>query len=162
MEDFFDKAVENTLKNEGGYVNDPNDPGGETNFGISKRSYPDLDIKTLTRTKAKAIYYRDYWLPAQCDRISDFNLANKIFDLSVNTGISRAIILLQRALRYCGQDIREDGIPGPKTLGAVEDTNPAELLYALKAEAARYYRMLCRENPNLTGFLNGWLNRAYA
>ncbi len=61
MEENFEKAMTFIFKWEGGYVNDGNDPGGETNFGISKRAYPNLDIKNLTKDEAKQIYYRDYW-----------------------------------------------------------------------------------------------------
>ncbi len=59
----FDDAFTRLLGNEGGYVNDPRDPGGETNWGISKRSYPTVDIKNLTRTQAEDIYMHDFWEP---------------------------------------------------------------------------------------------------
>lgn len=61
MAAFFDKAIPTILRNEGGYVNNPTDPGGETNFGISKRSFPDVDIKNLTQEKAVAIYRSSFW-----------------------------------------------------------------------------------------------------
>jgi lysozyme family protein len=64
----FDEAFDVLIGHEGGYVNHPGDPGGETKFGISKRAYPALDIKALTLGQAKAIYRRDYWIPAGCDR----------------------------------------------------------------------------------------------
>ena len=57
----FLKAFEKVLRHEGGYVNDPLDLGGETKYGISKRSYPHLDIKNLTLDQAKQIYFRDFW-----------------------------------------------------------------------------------------------------
>jgi hypothetical protein len=87
--EIFNEAVEFVLRWEGGYVNDPNDPGGETKYGISKRAHPDLDIKNLTLDEAKNIYYNDYWLKADCDHY--FFPANYLmFDTSVNMGISRA------------------------------------------------------------------------
>ena len=58
----FDDIIEIVLEHEGGYVNDPDDPGGETNFGIAKRSHPDVDIANLTKEDAKIIYYQDYWM----------------------------------------------------------------------------------------------------
>ena len=61
MSSSFDLAIPIVLENEGGYVNDPADPGGETKYGISKRSYPALDIKNLTVEQATAIYLRDFW-----------------------------------------------------------------------------------------------------
>jgi lysozyme family protein len=160
-DDFFNDIVRNTLKNEGGYVNDPADPGGETNFGISKRSHPYLDIKNLTESKAKSIYYRNYWLPAGCNLIKDFNLANKIFDLAVNLGIHAEVILLQRALRgFCAR-LSEDGLLGPQTMSAVAEAEPVALLHAIKSEAAGYYRLICADKPDLRKFLEGWLIRAY-
>ena len=57
----FDEIIQITLEHEGGYVHDPTDLGGETNFGIAKRFYPDVDIKNLTEDGAKEIYKRDYW-----------------------------------------------------------------------------------------------------
>ena len=64
----FDQAFDRLISNEGGYVNNPADPGGETNWGISKRSYPDVDIANLTREGAKAIYLRDFWQRGQMDQ----------------------------------------------------------------------------------------------
>ena len=60
----FQRCILFVLDQEGGYVNDPRDPGGETNFGISKRSYPDVDIRALTKPQAIEIYRKDYWLPS--------------------------------------------------------------------------------------------------
>lgn len=87
----FEKAFEIVIGVEGGYSNDPNDPGGETMFGISKRAYPNLDIKALTLDDARAIYLRDYWRPAGCDQIEDDALAILVFDAAVNQGVTRAL-----------------------------------------------------------------------
>jgi lysozyme family protein len=89
MDKEFEKALKFTLKWEGNYSNDPNDPGGETKYGISKKSYPTLDIKNLTLEKAKEIYYQNYWLKADCDKIPfPFNIT--VFDTAVNCGVERA------------------------------------------------------------------------
>ncbi len=86
----FDKALKFVLKWEGGYSNDPNDPGGETKYGISKRSYPELDISKLTLKQVKEIYYQNYWLKTGCDKLPfPFNIV--VFDTAVNMGRSRAI-----------------------------------------------------------------------
>jgi lysozyme family protein len=85
----FEAAVQNVLESEGGYVNHPSDPGGETNYGISKRSYPDLDIRSLTREDAVAIYERDYWARVPTD-LPD-GLRWMVFDAAVNHGVSRAL-----------------------------------------------------------------------
>ncbi len=85
----FEKAVSFVLRWEGGYSNDGRDPGGETKFGISKRSYPELDISKLTLEQAKEIYYQNYWLKSKCDELpAPLNII--VFDTSVNMGRSRA------------------------------------------------------------------------
>lgn len=160
-EDYFDKAFKILIKNEGGYVNNPYDTGGETKYGISKRSYPNLDIQNLTLMQAKSIYYKDYWLQNKCNVIENFSLAQKIFDFSVNMGCKQAAIVLQRALRSVEQPVKEDGIIGPKTSMAIKSADPSCLISALKSEAAGYYRLIAA-NQNNEIFLNGWLNRAYA
>ena len=65
----FDEIIDNVLESEGGYVNDKDDAGGETNMGISKKAYPDLDIKNLSKEEAKQIYYEDYWCPSKADQL---------------------------------------------------------------------------------------------
>ena len=89
----FDKALKFVLKWEGGYSNDKNDLGGETNFGISKRSYPELDISKLTLKQAKEIYYQNYWLKCDCDELPyPFDIV--VFDTAVNMGKRRALEFL--------------------------------------------------------------------
>jgi lysozyme family protein len=100
------------LRHEGGYVNDPRDPGGETRFGISKRAYPDVDILRLTEDEAKAIYRRDYWDKLRPDELPQ-ELAICVFDCAVNMGRDKAIRLLQRA---CG--VAQDGVMGGNTIAA--------------------------------------------
>jgi lysozyme family protein len=157
----FLKAFEYVMKHEGGYSNNPQDQGGETKFGISKRSYPHLDIKNLTRDQAKQIYFVDFWMKAKCEDIADENLAIKLFDLAAHTGIQQANRLIQRALRAAGAPVTEDGIIGPVTLAAINKADPTDLLAALKSEAAGYYRMIAQANPSQQKFIEGWLNRAY-
>lgn len=93
----FDRAFEFVIGHEGGYVNDPQDPGGETKFGISKRSYPNLDIKSLTLEQAKDLYFRDYWVPAGCGSMADEAMAILVFDCAVNQGVGRAKQIAGRA-----------------------------------------------------------------
>lgn len=119
----FDKAFERLIGHEGGYVNDPRDPGGETKFGISKRSYPAEDIKTLTLERAKAIYRRDFWGLAGCDAVPDA-MKFDLFDMAVNSGTVTAIKTLQRSA-----GVTPDGLLGPITLQALNST-PAPRLVA--------------------------------
>jgi len=78
-------AIDLVLRHEGGLVNDPQDPGGVTNFGISKRSYPDLDIVGLSRAQAGSIYQRDFWTETMATQM-DQRLANCMLDARVNQG----------------------------------------------------------------------------
>ena len=111
----FERVIGIVLEHEGGYVNDPVDPGGETNYGISKRAYPDIDIGALTREQAKAIYRRDYWDRLTLDRLeTDPMLRGSMFDMAVNSGPLRAVELLQRAANaFLISQITEDGRMGP-------------------------------------------------
>lgn len=99
---------------EGGYVNDPQDPGGETKYGISKRAYPNEDIKNLTLDRAKELYLRDYWDKAGCDALA-WPCALMVFDSAVNQGVSFAktlhgtvdYMMADRAVRYTKSSIFE-------------------------------------------------------
>ena len=163
MDDKFMKAVEVVLQHEGGDVNDPNDPGGETKYGISKKSYPHMDIENLTLDQAKEIYYKDWWIRYRINEIKDVQVATKVLDVLVNVGPRTGISILQRALHAAGEvDVVVDGIVGPKTIQATNRANPDMLLGALRAEQANHYRGLVKTNPALAKFETGWLRRAYA
>ena len=163
----FKKAFNYVLKNEGRYVNDPEDPGKETKYGISQRSYPNLNIRQLSLKDAEKIYFCDYWLKGKFEQIPDENVATQLFDLSVNLGIRATTIVLQRALRSVGINVVEDGLLGSQTLSGVifcctpNGSKPSNLLAAIKSEAAGYYRLIAAKHPQQQKFLQGWLNRAY-
>lgn len=110
---WFDQCFEKLIHHEGGYVNNPKDPGGETKYGISKRSYPDVDIANLTLEQAKAIYLKDYWQRAKCDELPP-SIAFLVFDCAVNSGIGQSVRFLQRAA-----GVADDGNVGAMTLAAV-------------------------------------------
>lgn len=93
MESSWKQAIKFVLRWEGGLSRDPNDPGGITNWGISKRAYPNLDIESLTREQAEEIYHRDYWEKAGCPALS-YPLDIVVFDTAVNLGVRRAKELL--------------------------------------------------------------------
>lgn len=136
----FLKAVARVLKSEGGYVNDPHDPGGETKFGISKRSYPSVDIKNLTEDGARAIYERDYWQAVRGDVLPPA-VACVVFDSAVNQGVKPAIRFLQAAL-----GVPVDGVIGPATIAAATAVrDPVEL-------ASR----ICRRRIESYSTLEGW------
>jgi lysozyme family protein len=104
----FDEIIDITLKHEGGYVHDPKDLGGETNFGIAKRFYPDVDIKNLSKDEAKDIYRRDYWDRNKIEEL-DEELRHIFFDMCVNQGRGTAVKILQRACNAKGADLAVDG-----------------------------------------------------
>ena len=150
----FETAFELVIKKEGGYVNDPYDKGGETKYGISKKAYPELDIKNLTLEKAKHIYYKDYWLKSKANQMPA-RLALIHFDTAVNTGVKTAGKILQRALNRQGFNLIVDGIVGNKTLDAVKKADIDKLLADYTIERNKYY-LLTGNNR----YLKGWINRS--
>lgn len=157
----FQAAVQWLLAIEGGYANDPADPGGETKFGISKRSYPDLDIGRLTEDQAWAIYYNDYWVRAGCDHLRA-PIAWALFDAAVQHGVKRAVTMLQ--IEAGG--LRIDGINGPKTQAKInerwgENATSGQLLAKYLTHRARLYHDLVTANSERARFLNGWLKRLF-
>lgn len=119
----FDTAMKRLLPHEGGYVNDPRDPGGETKFGISKRSYPKVDIKNLTWDQAKAIYKRDFWDKIEGDSLP-MVVSYQLVDAAINSGIDRSSRWVQRAV-----GATQDGDIGPATVAAIRATDPNDIAF---------------------------------
>jgi hypothetical protein len=131
----FEQCVSFVLDREGRFYEDnPADPGGETKYGISKKAYPALDIKSLTEEQAKAIYLQDYWRPLNCDQY-DIRMALAVFDTAVNQGVGAARALLA-----------EFSVPG----FTVE-----QFLF----RRLRRYSNLVQANPKLKVWLDNWLLR---
>lgn len=154
----FLAQMQRTFKFEGGYVNDPDDPGGETKYGISKRSFPRVDIKNLTKKQAEDIYWRYYWLPLY--DVMPERVGQKVFDLAINTGRKRAHQFLQKGLRSLGYKISVDGVIGQRTMVTIENAvdADADIYGALVAQAETYYRNLARRG-RFSKYLRGWLRR---
>jgi len=150
----FQKAFEYIINKEGGYVNDPYDKGGETKYGISKSTYPNLDIKNLTLEDAKKIYYRDFWLKSKAYLMPE-PLAIMHFDTAVNAGVKNANKILQRALNRQGFNLVIDGIIGEKTLKALKNAVLQQLLSDYTIERTRYYIRTGNKR-----YLRGWINRS--
>ncbi len=143
----FDTAFDRLIDSEGGYVNNTKDPGGETKFGISKRSYPHLNIKDLTLSDAKAIYKQDFW-----DVLGEAHPAIKFqaFDFAVNSGIQTAIRKLQASI-----GVADDGHWGPRSAAAL---NSMELNDVLMRFAA--YRLDFMTSLSVwPDFGKGWARR---
>lgn len=145
----FDEAFTRLIGHEGGYVNDPRDPGGETRYGISKRAYPGEDIANLSLARAKQIYLRDYWGPAGCDAVPD-SIRFDLFDMAVNSGVSAAIKTLQRTVGETA-----DGKLGPKTLQAIQSMPGAR--FVARFNGARLLFMT--ELGTWSTFGKGWARR---
>ncbi|MGI4850225.1 MAG: glycoside hydrolase family 108 protein [Janthinobacterium lividum] len=146
----FDQAFDRLISNEGGYVNNPTDPGGETQWGISKRSYPEVDIKRLTREGARYIYLTDFWRRGSMDQY-DGAIAFQVFDAAVNHGIETAVRMLQRAA-----GVADDGHIGPITVAAVKAKSVTDMLLLFLAYRIKFWTKL----STWPTFGAGWANRA--
>lgn len=148
----FEKAVTFSLRWEGGYVNDPRDPGGETKFGISKRTYPQLDIANLTEADAIKIYQRDFWDTCKCGQLPS-PIALIVFDIAVNQGQPTAGYVLQEAL-----GVLQDGVVGTMTIQAARNKPLKETIEALTGIRCDRYAKL--KSAGIYG--KGWFRRAAA
>ncbi len=145
----FEVAFAFVIRMEGGYVNDPHDPGGETKYGISRRAYPHLGVANLTIDNARALYHRDYWRAAECERLAP-RLAIALFDCAVNQGVGKAKRLLQHAVR-----VRVDGIIGPVTRAAINSMDEDVLLLDFLSHRLRSYA----KTRNAARYMRGWSRR---
>ena len=145
----FEAAFERLLGHEGGYTAGVGDPGGETKFGISKRSYPGEDIAGLTLERAKQIYKRDFWGAAGCDAVPDA-IRFDLFDMAVNSGVKTAIKMLQRTV-----DETVDGVLGPRTLQAISSMPAARLAARFNGQRLNFMTTL----KTWPTFGKGWARR---
>ncbi len=158
----FWSALEFTLRWEGGLGDDPSDPGGLTNFGISKRAHPEVDVSNLTRDDAAAIYKLDYWDRLQCDSVPTA-LSIALFDFGVNAGHRRAARNLQAIV-----GVERDGRVGPNTIDAVWGGSASRLLLDsdlatdLTTRRAKHLVRLALQRPPMRKFLQGWMARCIA
>ncbi len=153
----FPLAMAALLKEEGGYVNDPKDPGGETKYGISKARFPSENIKGLTLDRAKALYMSEFWLKNNLDQIQDPEVATAALDTVVQHGNGPR--LLQTAAGQAGKKVAVDGKIGPTTIAAINAVSPAAMLTAIYTQRRGYYAGLVAKDPELGKFLAGWQKR---
>jgi len=153
----FVTALSHVFRLEGGYVNHPSDPGGATNFGITRDTLAEWrdrhvtveEVKDLTRDEAAAIYKANYWDAARCGSMPA-GVALMVFDGAVNHGVSQSSKFLQHAL-----GVDADGKVGPKTLGAIEGLDAVDLIVEIAAQRMRFYGGL----RTFTTFGLGWSRR---
>ena len=146
----FERAIDKTW--EGGYVNDPKDPG-ETKYGISKRAHPDVDIKNLSREKACAIYKKHYWDTVSAESQTK---AEKIFDIGVNTGVRRTSKFAQAA----SKDKSWMVLSRKQSIQAINKTSDELFMLRLTVLQVAHYTNICKKRPDSRKFLVGWLKRA--
>ena len=166
----FDLFLPILLRFEGGYVDDPTDPGGETNKGITMAvfqhcAHPLLgveptsaNLKALTDAQAGIVYKRNYWDKICADQFQSQELANMVCDFYVNAG-THATILLQRVMNAAGAHIVEDGGIGPASIQALNALPQREIYLRYKQGRIDYYPGLGHRFPQ---FVRGWLNRVNA
>ena len=162
MTKWFLDAFREVLGYEGGYVNDPADAGGETKYGISKRSYPSRDIKNLTLQDAQAIYYVDFWRALRLDELTDYQIALELFDTGVNCGVGTAARIAQRALNFLGGSVEVDGNMGTRTISALNvwiDHDAEALHKALNGYQFMHYEAIVTGKASQLKFARGWLKR---
>jgi len=149
----FNPAVILTLKHEGGYTDNPNDPGGATNMGITQADMPGVNLRTLTSAQAAIFYCKKFWNPIY-NEIVNQSVANKLFDLGVLFGIGAAVEILQQVL-----GIKMDGNFGPVTLQAVNASDSVSLLLAYRTAMVARAVAIGASRPAERVFVAGWINR---
>ncbi len=154
----FLPAVQYMLVNEGGFSDNPNDPGGATNFGILQRDMPGVNIRFITRDQAMSFYQSNYWNKAPYANLTSQEVATKLFDMHVNLGLVAAVTIAQHALGFQSADV--DGNMGPMTVNAINAATPAPFLAAMINLITTHYKLLESKNPRLMAFDKGWMARA--
>ena len=164
----FKKAYDHILRVEGGFVDNPNDPGGRTNLGITQRTFsqwlrekslPNADVADIQREEAYSIYRDQYWLEGQCNKLPyPINIYH--FDGHVNLLPRDAGRVLQRALKIHTPDLVVDGIVGPVTTRtANESLGDDAVLTEYLWERIRLYLRKVKANEKKLEFLPSWLWR---
>lgn len=158
MSPAFRAALQKTLGYEGGLVAHPADRGGRTNYGITQRTYDAYrrttgqglrPVDLIEEAEVQRIYHDDYWQPCHCDALPQ-RLAECVFDMAVNSGVSNAVITLQRAAR-----VRVDSYIGPVTIAASQQVSALEFL----RKRAAFIQDVVAAKPSQVVFLEGWINR---
>ena len=170
----FKNALKKALKNEGGYVDNKKDMGGETKYGISIRFLQSIDstankqtIENLTLDMAEDIYFKYFWLENNYQEISSQQVAEKVFDTAVNMGSRVANRFLQQAINIVilsDDKLKEDGIIGSKTINTLnmlnEEDADSNILKIYELLQKEYYSKIIINRPEQIVFLKGWFNRA--
>jgi len=179
----FNVSFKKVMKNEGGYGNDPDDVGGETYRGISRKYNPSwegwklidkhsttiVDIFEELDNLVKKFYRQHYWEKLLCDRIDSQNLVDELFDTAVNMGVYRSSLFFQQALNYLNRneklydDIVEDGRIGNNTLNVLliylSNDNEKYILKIMNILQGMHYLSYMKKSKTQEKYVRGWLNR---
>ena len=153
QENNFENALKRVLVHEGGYVNDPRDAGGETNYGITvavARAYGfQGSMRNIPMSTVQSIYREKYWDALGCGELH-FALAFQLFDAGVNHGLGNARRILQRAV-----GVADDGIIGVLTKAAIKECGALKTIHLFHAERIAFYTKL----SSFSTYGRGWMNR---
>ncbi len=157
MDEQARKLILRTIdKWEGGLNDDPDDPGQLTKFGISKRTFPEVDIASLTKEGASAIMFAAFYSPLNLQGIESIRLRWKVLDIAINSAGWRAAKFLQNAV-----GVKADGLIGPITLAAVNSADPGKIVFKLIKKQARHYaRIMAVDNRQAKNAI-GWIRRSF-
>lgn len=169
----FDEAFAQTMKVEGGYGNDPQDPGGETYKGIARKMNPkwpgwvtvdlkkkqsnfprNLDNSEELQKQVKDFYRTNYWHRVAGDDITNQDIAESIFDFAVNAGVSTSAKLAQMTVGATA-----DGVIGPQTVEKINADNPRAFLAVFALHKISRYTSICDNRPESKKFFFGWVKR---
>jgi len=170
----FNDCIKKLLINEGVYSNDSTDSGGETVYGISRKNFPNAEIWKIVDQEryqtsfpnclkdnqeilllVNEFYQANFWQPIQGDRIINGVKAFSLFDFAVNSGISQAVKIVQRAL-----GVTDDGVMGNNTVNGLNNANLEEFIAKFKIEKVKFYVKIVDNKPNQIKYLKGWIKRA--
>jgi lysozyme family protein len=160
----FSDCFRKTFGDEGGlvYTNDPDDSGGETKGGISKKAHPELDIKNLTQEQIEEIYFKEYWKRLNLHLINNQQIRAEIFDTAVNMGPYWAIQILQQSLYFLGLNCDIDGAIGKQTIALTNQMiqKDSEALFkVLNGFQFMRYVKIIESRPKDKKFARGWMKR---
>lgn len=163
--DEFDQAFAYVFLNEKGFVDDSVDPGGATNFGVTRDLLTRYrgaqctvqDVKNLTESEAKAVIKWAFWDPMKLDQLKSLPIKTAILDMAVNHGEGTATKMVQRAL---GGHVEVDGVMGSKTITALNIALDHEFLFNFVAQIQDRYVEDVKQRPESIKFLTGWLARS--